>query len=77
MRSGNHAHLDADPIVTSEPLEWVAFQDPQQLGLARQAHLSNLIEEDGPSMCALELPQVPSIRAGESTDVMPKQFAFQ
>ena len=52
---GDDARVDGDRLVRTDALDLVRLQHAQQLHLARQRQLADLVEEDGAAVRALEL----------------------
>jgi hypothetical protein len=51
---GNHAHVDLDRLAAADTLEHLVLQEAQQLGLQRDRHLADLVQEQGaarPARC--------------------------
>jgi len=53
------------------------LQHPQQLGLQRQGHVADLIEQQGTAVGGLEQAHPVAIGAGEGALAVAKQFALQ
>ena len=52
---GDHAHVDLDDLVAAQGLQLLLLQHTQQLGLQRQRHVADLVEEQGAAVRELEL----------------------
>ena len=77
MRRGDDADIHGLALVAAHRLEAALLQDAQQLGLDRDRHVADLVEEERAAIGGSEAPDAVGQRAGESAFDMPKQFAFQ
>ena len=51
---GDDADVHPEKVLAADPPELPLLEYPQQLGLRRQRHLADLVEEDGPAVGQLE-----------------------
>src|SRR5437870_4537065 len=49
-----HAHVDRDPAAPAHALDLTLLEDPQELRLQRQRHVSDLVQEQGPAVGRFE-----------------------
>src|SRR5271165_2387763 len=77
MGRRDHPNIHLDRCSTSQALELLLLNGPQQFRLHLQADIANLIQKERASVCQLEstfsLHQSPR----ESSPLMPEQLAFQ
>jgi hypothetical protein len=64
-------------LVAAYAAESAIFKEPQQLGLQRAAHISDLIEENGSAVRFLHATQLQSDSSGKGSLFMSEEFAFQ
>src|SRR5580700_5889587 len=69
---GNDPRIDPDRLVRAHPLDFVRFQHAQQLHLARQWQLADLVQKDRTGVRALELALAITDRTGERALAMPE-----
>ncbi len=50
VRRRDHSHVHSDGLVVAYPLQLSALKEAQHLGLERHRHLTNLVQEERPSM---------------------------
>src|SRR5438046_799971 len=61
----------------ADPLESLFLEQSQDLGLKRQRHVADFIEEDGAAVALLELSDAAAVGAGERAFLVPEQLALQ
>ena len=74
---GNDPHVDFDRRAAAHAFERMAFQDAQELGLDRGAHLADFVQHQRAPVGGFELAGLAVGGAGEGTFFMPEQLAFQ
>ena len=72
----DHADVDVDGLVITEPSDVAGFEDPQQFGLHREGKFADFVEEDGPAVGDFEQPGAGGIGAGERAAAVSEEFAF-
>src|SRR6266853_6787337 len=77
MSRRNHTHVDAMRAATSQTFELLLLQHPQQFRLQRQRNIPYLIEEQCPFVGHFETPNFLRESSGESTLLVPEEFAFE
>ena len=77
VRRSDHADVNCNRLVPSDPFERMSFQDAEQFRLKFRLHFGDLVEEEGPFIGRLELADLPFERAGKRALFMSEQFAFQ
>src|SRR5918996_2446030 len=77
VRRRDHADVDLDRHVRSDPLELALLENAQQLGLRAERHLANLVEEDRPLVRGLEAPLAHRHRAGERALLVAEQLRLE
>src|SRR4029077_13532186 len=77
MSRRNHTHVDAMRAATSQTLELLLLQNPQQFRLQRQRNIPYLIEEQCPFVGHFETPNFLSDGSGEGALFVPEEFTFQ
>src|SRR5262249_53314205 len=66
-----------DLLVAAEPRELPVLEHLEELRLERRGHLPDLVEEDRPAMCHLELAVLTRARAGERALLVAEQLALE
>ena len=74
---GDHAHIAADGLVAADAFEAALLQHAQQLDLHRQAHVADLVQQQGAAFGHLEAALARAQRTGERALFMAEQLAFQ
>ena len=74
---GDNADVDLDRSVAAEPLDALGLDGAQHLGLQRQRHLADLVEEDGAALRHLELADLALRRAGEGAALVAEQLRLE
>src|ERR1700733_13512252 len=74
MRCHQHAHIYRNRLAATNALHLTLFENPQQLSLHREWHITDLVEKQSPAMRLLELSRVPLPRPGERSLLVPKQL---
>ncbi len=64
-------------LVSADALERLLLQQPQDLGLERQGHVSHFVEENGPVIALLELADAASFGPGEGALLVAEQLALE
>src|SRR5258708_1226939 len=65
VRCCQHTGLDADRLLSADSLDRLFLQYAQKLGLRRQAHVANFIEENCAFAGLLEFADSPTLSARE------------
>ncbi len=65
VRGDDDANVHWNWLITADALDFTFFQDAQQLGLHREGHVANFIEEDRAPLGLLKLADVSPGGAGE------------
>ena len=73
----DHPHVDPDQLAPADPEELAFGQHPQQPGLQRQRHVSDLVQEQGAAVGLLEAADVALAGPGKGAGFVPEQLAFQ
>ena len=73
---GEHAHVHLDGAGAADPLELLLLEDAQHLGLALQAHVADLVEEQGGAVGQVELALARLGGAGEGALDVAEQLGF-
>src|SRR5262249_24062993 len=68
---GDQPHVGADRLVAADALERLLLQDAQQLGLQRQRHVADLVQEQRAAADLLELADALAVGAGEGPFLWP------
>ena len=74
---GDDPHVDANVVLAAEPRELAVLQHLQQLGLQREAHVADLVEEHRAVVGELELAGLVLDRAGERAALEAEQLRFE
>ena len=70
-------HVGPDRFAAADALEGLVLQHAQQLGLHRQRHVADLVEEQRAAAALLELADPAAVGAGEGALLVAEQLAFQ
>ena len=62
---------------TADALEFLLLEDAKYLGLQRQRHVADLVEEQRAAVALLEFADMTAVGSGERTFFMTEQFALQ
>ena len=73
---GDDPHVDVDRLARPDARNDALLQRAQHLGLGREAHVSDLVEEQRAAVGLLELPGPVRRRAGKAPLQVPEQLAF-
>src|SRR5690606_2768184 len=71
---GKYAHIHRDRFAASNPGDDSLLQCSQNLGLRREAHVADLVEEQGSPVRELELARAILVRSGERALHVAKQL---
>ena len=74
---GNDPHVHLARFVAAQRAHFAFLQYPQQLGLQRQGHVTDLVEEQGAAMGIVDQAAVIPVGAGEGALAIAEQFTFQ
>ena len=74
---GDHPHVQVQRTPTTHSLHLAFLQHAQQLGLQRQGHLGDFIQQQGAALGLLELARVGLRGAGEGALLMAEQHGFE
>src|SRR5829696_1893557 len=77
VRRGDHAHVRGLQRLGAEPLELAVFDGAQDLGLRGEAHVRDLVDEEGAAVRELELALHALRGAGEGTALVAEQLAVE
>src|SRR5215467_1862679 len=73
----HHPHVDGDDAAPTHPLDLALLQEAQQLHLERQAHLRDLVQEQGAAVGHLHLALALGMGAREGALLVTEQLALQ
>ena len=71
-----HAHVHLYILVGTHAADLVLLQGPEHLGLGREAHVADLVQEDGSALGLLELALALLDGRGKGSFFVPEQFTF-
>ncbi len=74
VRRGDHAHVYLDPLRAADRLDDLFLENAQYLRLRLQAHVTNLVQEDGSAVGHFELAAAVGDRAGEGAPDVAEQL---
>src|SRR5581483_8533790 len=74
VRRGDHAHVDANRLLSADALERLLLQHPQHLRLRLEAHVADLVEEQRAAVRELEFSLPLIDRAGERALAMTEEL---
>ena len=74
MGSGDEAHIDAQGLLSADPLETAVLEDAQQPHLDGRRQFADLVQEEGAAVGALEPTQASGPGAGETALFMAEEF---
>src|SRR5580700_5385630 len=74
---GDDARVKGQQAGASQSLELTLLQDSQQFGLEQRSHFADFVEQQRSVLGGFKLALLGRGRAGESSFLMPKQFALQ
>jgi hypothetical protein len=74
VRCRDDADVDLDSLRAAESNNVPIVQDPKQLDLRGWWQFANLIEEDGSTVCILEIALLELVSAGEGIPFMAKEL---
>ena len=73
---GDDAHVDLERLAAADALDLALLQDAQELGLHRQRHVADLVEEERAAARALELAAALLGRAGERARLVAEELGL-
>ena len=73
---GDHAHVDLERAAAADALDLPLLQDAQQLGLHRERHVADLVQEQRAAAGALELAAALLGGAGERARFVAEELAL-
>ena len=76
IRRRDHVHVDADVGGAAHAFEALLVEEPQQLGLERQGHPADLVDQYRPAISHLEQPLLPGARLSEGAALVAEQVMF-
>ena len=74
---GDDADVERYRLPAADPLHLALLQDPQQLGLQRQRHLGDLVEQERAILRLLELAGLRTVRTAEGSLLVPEERRFE
>ena len=74
---GDDADVDLDVAVGAQPRELAVLEHLQELGLERQGHLADLVEEHGAAIGELELARLPPVGPGEGAALVAEELGLE
>ncbi len=77
VRRRQHAHVELNHVATAEAFDLTFLQHAQQLGLQRQAHLGDLVEQQRTALCLFELAGTGTYRTGEGAFLVAEQYRLE
>ena len=77
VAGGDDPHIQRNRLAAAQPLHLPLLQHPQQLGLQRQVHLGDLIEQQGTTLRLFKLARASLNRAGEGPLLVTEQRRLQ
>jgi PAS domain S-box-containing protein len=76
VRGRDDPHAGLDGLPAADPLELLLLQEPEHLGLGRERHVADLVQEDRPVVALLELADPLPVRPGERAPLVAEQLAL-
>src|SRR5437762_222353 len=76
VRGGNDPAGHVELLAAADATERIVLQDPQELGLHRNLHLCDLVEEEGAPVGELEAAEPPLDRSREGAALMSEDLAL-
>src|SRR6266853_997842 len=73
---GEDTDVHPDGVLAPHPLEGLLLESAQHLGLGLEAHVADLVKEEGALIGQLELAAPPRHRAGERAALVPEQLGL-
>ena len=73
----DHAHVERHGGGAADALDLPLLQHAQQLGLQRERHLGDLVEQQRAALGLFELAGMRGVRAGERALLVAKQHGFE
>jgi len=77
VTGGDHTHVNRNRARTPNWYDRSFLQDAKQLALQWPAHVSDLVQKDGPAIGGPEEPDGRVRRPGEGPCFVPKELAFE
>ena len=74
---GNHADIQINDFIATQPLKLALLQDTQQLRLQCQGHLGHFVEQDRSAIGLLEFSSPSLMCAGVGALLITKQHRFE
>lgn len=75
--SGDDAYIDLVRVVAAERANLAFLQHAQQLGLERQGHVADFVEQQGSAIRGIEQPGTIALGTGKGALAVAEQLAFQ
>ena len=76
VRGRDQPHVRANGLVAADPLEGLLLEQAQYLGLQRQRHVADFVEEEGATVALLELADAAPVGPGEGALLVAEQLAL-
>src|SRR5229473_3554630 len=73
----HHAHVDGDDLATAHPLDLALLQEAQQLHLEGQAHLRDLVQEEGSAGGHLDLALALGVGPRERAPLVAEELTLE
>src|SRR5205807_1911311 len=77
VRGGEDPEIETHRALSTQPLDFLAFDHAQDLRLRKGAHVADLVKKYRASLRGLQLPLARTARAGERPALIAEQLAFQ
>src|SRR6266850_1807286 len=74
---GDQAHVHAQFLIAANACKTAVFQEAEQFGLERPAHVADFIEEDGAAVGFFDASELLLEGAGECAPLVTEKFTFQ
>src|SRR4029079_12998931 len=74
---GDDAYVDGAGGVVTERRDFAGFEEAEEFGLELEAHLGDLVEEQGAALGGADDAEVVAVRAGEGAATMAEELAFE
>src|SRR5690606_13068921 len=76
VRRSDHAHVDADRLLTADACDDTLLQGAEHLRLGGEAHVADLVEEESAAGRLLKFPCAVRVRTCERALHVPEQLAL-